>query len=164
MPKLLRPFWGLLSTILLCGIAHAQDRSFSPQLFHPAPGPDQFVVVESAVPLTHKGFGFGLYFNYARNEIQLSGYDVVNMRPSGAHADLIANALSADVWAGVGLWNRLQIAVSLPMVLSQSGTDFDDTSVVPRGAHVTAPSGFALGDPRLHLKFRFYGKDRGFQI
>jgi len=50
------------------------------------------------------------------------------------------------------------------MVLSQSGTDFDDTSVVPRGAHVTAPSGFALGDPRLHLKFRFYGKDRGFQI
>ncbi|MFI4967060.1 MAG: hypothetical protein ACHP9T_17045, partial [Caulobacterales bacterium] len=143
--------------------AFAQDRTFSPQLFHPAPGPGEFVDVESPVPLGHKSWGFGFFLNYARNELELAGFDTTTMRPTGARADLIANALSADLWAAVGLWNRFQIALALPMTLYQMGDDFDDTSM-GRGAHVGAPSGFALGDPRIHLKVRLYGKERGFQI
>ena len=155
-----------LTLFLFGGVASAQsqDRSFSPQLFHPAPGPDKFVDVESAVPLPHKSWGLGLFFNYARNEVQLAGYDPVNQRPSGARADLLAHALSADLWAGVGLWNRFQIALALPMTLYQTGEDFLDTTSQPRGPRISAPSGFALGDPRIHLKLRLYGKERGFQI
>jgi outer membrane protein OmpA-like peptidoglycan-associated protein len=154
----------VVGLLLAGGTAAAQDRSFSPQLFHPAPGPDRFVDVESAVPIGHKSWGIGLFFNYARNELQLNGFNTDTMMPSGAHADLIAHALGADLWAGVGLWNRLQIAIALPMTLYQTGEDFDDTTTLPRGPHVSAPNGFAFGDPRLHLKVRLYGKETGFQI
>jgi len=164
MRRLIWAAVGLFVLFLVGDKAHAQDRSFSPQLFHPAPGPDKFVDVESAVPLGHKSFGIGLFFNYARNELQINGYDPVAMRPTGVHADLIANALSADVWAAVGLWDRFQIALALPMTLYQTGNDFDDTVSMPRGAHIAAPNGFALGDPRIHLKLRLYGKEQGFQI
>ena len=37
--------------------------SFNPQLFHPAPGPDQFVTIEPAAPLPHAALGAGLYFD-----------------------------------------------------------------------------------------------------
>jgi outer membrane protein OmpA-like peptidoglycan-associated protein len=151
--------------VLAGGSARAQyDRSFSPQLFHPAPGPDEFVNVETAVPLPHKSFGVGLFFNYARNEISLIGVNAATGRPDGAHADLLANALSADLWAGVGLWNRFQIALALPMTLYQNGSDFNDANPMPQGTHVKAANGFALGDPRIHLKARLLGKDWGPQL
>jgi len=33
--------------VSLCATARAQDRTFSTQLWHPAPGPDEFVTVEA---------------------------------------------------------------------------------------------------------------------
>jgi outer membrane protein OmpA-like peptidoglycan-associated protein len=154
----------VLAVVLLASTASAQDRSFSPQLFHPAPGPDEFVDVESAVPLQHKAFGIGLFFNYARNEMQLSGYDLTTQQPSGVHADLIAHAISADLWAAVGLWNRFQIALALPLTLYQTGQDFPDGGITQNRSAVAAPSGFALGDPRIHLKARLLGRAHGFQL
>jgi outer membrane protein OmpA-like peptidoglycan-associated protein len=152
---------------MLCAtVAHAQgrDQTFNPQLFHPAPGPDEFVNVESAVPLGHKAWGVGLYFNYSRNELQLKGFNSATMMPTGAQANLIANNFSTDLWGAIGLWNRFQIALAIPMTLYQNGEDYDDTSTVPRGPHVSAPSGFAFGDPRIHLKLRIWGKSLGPQI
>ncbi len=141
-----------------------QDRSFSPQLFFPAPGPDEFITVEPAPVLGHKAFAFGAFFDYARNEFALLGYNSSTMKATGARANLIGNALSADLWGGIGLWNRLQIALSLPMTLYQNGQDFNDTNPAPDGTHTKAASGFALGDLRLHLKVRLLGKERGFQL
>jgi outer membrane protein OmpA-like peptidoglycan-associated protein len=150
---------------LVSGLAEAQyDRSFSPQLFHPAPGPDEFVNVESAVPLPHKAFGVGLFFNYARDEISIEGVNAATHRPDGVRADVLAHALSLDLWAGIGIINRLQIAIAVPMTLYQTGSTFHDPNPAPHGTTVEAASGYAFGDPRLHLKLRFYGKDHGFQI
>jgi outer membrane protein OmpA-like peptidoglycan-associated protein len=144
--------------------AQRQDRSFNPQLFHPAPGPDEFISVEPAAPLRHKQYDVGLFFNYSRNEFSILGYDNAKGKASDARANLIKNALAMDVYAGIGLFDRFQIALALPMTLYQNGDNFDDANPPPNGTHVKAPKGFALGDPRLHLKLRFYGKDRGFQI
>jgi outer membrane protein OmpA-like peptidoglycan-associated protein len=138
-----------------------QDRSFSPQVFHPAPGPDEFISVESAVPLGHRGFAFGLFFNYARNEFSILGYDPTKMSTTSDRADLIKAAIGADLWAAYGLWNRFQLALAIPMTLYQTGNDLTDPN---RAAPVKAPSGFAFGDPRIHLKVRFYGKERGLQV
>ena len=152
----------LTLTVGIWGTAHAQrDASFSPQLFHPAPGPsDQFVDVESAVPLRHKSWGVGLFFNYVHDELSLVGFNTTTMQPTGVRADLIAHGIGADLWAGVGLFGRLQLALALPMTIYQTGTDYRDST----GVEFRAPNGFAFGDPRVHLKLRLYGKDLGFQI
>src|SRR6187401_751616 len=75
----------------------AQDRSFNPGIFHPAPGPDKFVAVESAVPFAHKAWGVGLMFSYARNELTLAGFDTIMQQPTGVRADVIAHSISADL-------------------------------------------------------------------
>jgi outer membrane protein OmpA-like peptidoglycan-associated protein len=141
-----------------------QDRSFSPQLFHPAPGPDVFITVEAARPLRHKVYGLGLYLNWSRNPFSILSYDAVKRTTTGARADLIENAFAADVWAAFGIAQRLQIALAWPMTIYQNGENFDDRNPPPDGTHVKAPSGFALGDPRLHIKGFLYGKARGLQV
>src|SRR6516162_1790924 len=93
--------------------AQRTDRSFNPQLFHPAPGPDEFVSVEPAAPLAHLQYQVGLFFNYARNEFSIYAYDNLNKQTGAIRANIIANALAADLYAGLGLWNRLQIALQI---------------------------------------------------
>jgi len=151
--------------LLLCSTAYGQqERSFSPQLFHPSPGPDEFISVEPAKPLAHLQWGVGLFFNYARNQFSILGYDPSSMSTTGARADLIAHAISMDAWAGLGLWNRFQLALTLPFTLYQTGNDFVDPNPMPTGTFVGAPSGGAAGDPRLHLKVRIWGKELGFNF
>jgi outer membrane protein OmpA-like peptidoglycan-associated protein len=150
---------------LLSGPAFAQtaprDRSFSPQLFHPAPGPDEFITVEPAAPLHHLGLDLGVFFNYGRNVFTIYNYDPVKKEVTSLRAVPISSLLAADVWFGIGLWDRLQIAIALPMALYQTGDDFTDPNL---STPVKTSTGFAFGDPRLHLKVRLYGHDRGPQV
>src|SRR5258706_15941775 len=120
--------------VLLSGPAMAQtsapvERSFSPQIFHAAPGPDEFVTVEPAAPLRHKGWGVGLYFNYARNMFSIFSYDPVKKEVGDERANFIKATIAADVWAAIGLWNRFQIALALPMALYQTGDNFSDPNL-----------------------------------
>jgi len=140
------------------------DRSFSPQLFHASPGPDEFITVEPAMPLRHKTYGIGLFFNYSRHPFTVFGYDPVNKKETTPRALLQEHVLGSDIWAAFGLFNRFQVAIAWPMTLYQTGQNFVDVNPPPGGTHVAAPTGFALGDPRLHLKARLLGKDEGFQL
>jgi outer membrane protein OmpA-like peptidoglycan-associated protein len=140
------------------------DRSFSPELFHPAPGPDEFITVESAVPLRHKSYGLGLFFNYARNEFSIFNFDTNKNALGSVRSNLLATSLGGEIWAAYGFYNRFQLALSWPMTLYQSGQNFTDPNPPPTGTTVKAPNGFALGDPRIYLKGRLYGKDLGIQL
>ncbi len=156
---------GLLIAFAWVSPASAQraDRSFNPQLFHPAPGPDEFITVEPAAPLAHLQYQVGLYLNYARNEFTIFGVNSDNSTTT--RANILANRLAADLWAGLGLWNRLQIAIQIPMTLFQNGEDFNDSQPsATGGTHIKAGNGFAFGDPRLYLKLKIYGKEKGIQI
>jgi outer membrane protein OmpA-like peptidoglycan-associated protein len=155
-----------LAVVAGASAAQAQrtDRSFNPQLFHPAPGPDEFVSVEPAAPLGHLQYQVGLYLNYARNEFTIYGYDTSKSSTGAVRANLIANALAADLWAGFGLFNRLQIAIQIPMTLYQNGQSFNDSNPAPNGTHISAGSGFAFNDPRLYLKLKIWGKPKGVQF
>src|SRR4051812_36100315 len=155
---------GLLALLHPCNVFAQQDRSFNPQIFHVAPGPDEFITVESAVPLRHKAYGLGLTLNWARNEFSIFNYDAIKKQTTGIRANLLGNVIGSDVWAAFGLFNRFQIAISWPMTLYQNGQSFDDPNPPPDGTHVASPLAFALGDPRLHLKARIYGKDHGAQV
>src|SRR5688572_5900918 len=148
----------LITSNGLAQTAPRQDRSFSAQNFHPAPGPDHFVTTEPAAPLRHLSFGLGLYFNYARNVLSILEFDSARGEAGDARANLIAHMLGAELWAGLGLINRLQLAISIPMTLYQTGQNFDSPNPAPSGTHVRGADGFAFGDPRLYLKARLYGK------
>ncbi|MDB4966014.1 MAG: OmpA/MotB domain protein [Myxococcales bacterium] len=141
-----------------------QDRSFNPQLFHAAPGPDEFITVEPAPVIRHKGYGIGLFVNYGRNEFSVFGYDAIKRGTTDVRANLIQNVIATDVWAAFGLFNRLQLAIAWPMTIFQNGQSFDDVNPPPDGTHIKAPNGFALGDPRLHVKALIYGKAHGAQL
>src|SRR5262249_3828173 len=97
--------------------AQREDRSFNPQLFHPVPGPDEFVNIEPGGVLGHLQYEVGLYLNYARNEFTIYQYDNTTGKASKPLANTIANRLALDLWAGLGIVNRLQIAIALPMTL-----------------------------------------------
>src|SRR5579859_7659887 len=160
---IVRGLWVVL--IGTAAFAQRADRSLNPQLFHPAPGPDEFVTVEPAAPLGHLQYQVGLYLNYARNPFTIDTFDVTTNKAGATRANLIANSLGADVWVALGLWRRLQLAVQVPMTLYQNGQDFNDPNPVDKGGtHIPAPSGFAFADPRLYLKLLLYGKPRGFQL
>ena len=164
-----RSSYALAAAVLLSStVAFAQtatiDRSFNPRIWYPAPGPDRFISVEAATPLPHLGFAVGLYFNYARNTFSIYRYDPANERIAQNRAALLRTAVGADVYAALGVINRLQIGLALPMTVYQSGTTFTDINPQPGGTEVKAPNGFALGDPRLYLKVRLYGKATGAQF
>src|SRR5262245_17766130 len=79
--------------------AQREDRSFNPQLFHPVPGPDEFVNIEPAGVLLHLQYEVGLYLNYARNEFTIYQYDNSTNKAAKPLANIIANRLALDVWA-----------------------------------------------------------------
>ncbi len=146
-------------------VASAQNSpAFSPQLFHPAPGPDEFVTVESARPLSHLSVGAGLYLDYTHDPLSILTYSSRTGDPFGTTVHVQEYVLSSELWVGLGLWDRLQLALSLPLTLYQDGDSFDGDAPPPDGTHVRPPSGFALGDPRLYLKVRLYGKAAGLQL
>src|SRR5258706_12170679 len=111
MPPRLAYGWrlGVLAVTLLGSapaFAQREDRSFNPQLFHPAPGPDEFISVESAVPLRHKQYGIGLFFNYLRKEVSILGYDNSPSKSSDARANIIKKAIALHLWAAIRLLDR----------------------------------------------------------
>jgi OOP family OmpA-OmpF porin len=147
-----------------------QERSFSPQLFHPAPGPDTFVTVEPAAPLGHKQWQVGLYLNYARNPLSILTYDSSSSGPpsssaeKSSRANIIKNMLGAELWGAIGLIGRLQLSLSLPMTLWQNGSDFTSVNPQPDGTIIKGAHGYAFGDPRIAIKVRAYGKKEGIQV
>src|SRR5262249_52774137 len=74
-------------------LAQRVDRSFNPQLFHPAVGPDEFITVEPGGVLGHLQYEVGLYLNYARNEFTIYQFDNNTKQTSSPLANLIANRL-----------------------------------------------------------------------
>jgi len=172
-PTRLRPWGAALASLVAAALLASlyprvalaqQERSFSPQIFHVAPGPDEFITVESAVPLRHKSYGLGLELNWARNTFSIFNYDAITNKTTSVRANLLENVLGGDLWAAFGLFNRFQLAISYPITLYQNGQSFDDSNPPPGGTHVAPPSAVAAGDPRLHLKARLYGKDQGAQV
>ena len=142
----------------------SRDASFNPQLFHPAPGGEEFVTVEPAAPLHHEQVGAGAWLDWARNPFSVLTYSSRTHDPYGASVQVQSNVLAGEAWLGVGVWERLQVALSLPMTLYQNGQPFDGDYPPPDGIHIRPPTGFALGDPRLYLKLFVWGKPRGFQF
>src|SRR5579871_1287200 len=90
-----------------------QDTSIDPQLFQPAIGPQNFLTVEGADVPEHKRLSFGLVLNY-----QQKPYTIFTQTPNGTgETHIIANQLTSELDAAIGLFGRYQIGIGIPFTL-----------------------------------------------
>ncbi len=153
------------------GTAHAQDpvpvQRFSANRFAPAPGPGNYLQVDGAHLLGHLSPGAGLTIDYAHEPLVL--YDAsctdateTNCDVEGTHTEFVSYMLQFNLYGSLVLWDRVQIGLNLPLLLS-NGDDFNETV---RGMPVSVPGGsrFAVGDPSLSAKVRLYGDGEGIAV
>jgi hypothetical protein len=137
------------------------DRSFDVQLFHPAVGAHSFITLDSAEVLEHKLFNFGLVTSYER---QPFSYTLSTPNGAGASTTVVPvqNLAMAELVAAVGLFNRFEVGVALPMAISWGSDAFD--SYGSRTGPASTVVG--LGDLRVEGKGEVvgFGADRSFLL
>lgn len=139
--------------LCLCASAYAVAAStgldgFSFHIFQPVTDEQGLITVAGSKVLSHKKISMGVTEGFERNLIK-------SVVPATAtQVQLIENRVLQDMRVGVGLWNRIDIALGLPVALYQGGTNF--TSL----AHYQTA---AMGDLRMDLKARLL-KDNGHKI
>ena len=122
------------------------------QLFHPAPGGNDFVTVQSADPNSHLGLSAGLSLNYSKDPLSLQ-----LLRSDGTKDSIggvVKTRIDANLLLALGLYNIGEIGLAMPLV-SQGGYEGDKINT---GAGITlgaAPKSFTQGDLRLVPKVRF---------
>ncbi len=133
----------------LSGAARGQprtDRSFDVQLFRAPVGPNGFLTLDSAHVPSHKQFGVSLVSTYQRGAFSI---DVESRdRPEdAAKFDVVRDQFSSELAGAIGLLDRFEVGLAVPLTLGLSGTDY--SSVGQPGESLSA-SGF--GDLRLEGK------------
>jgi hypothetical protein len=144
------------------GASRAQDvptDQFSVLRFTPAPGPRNYFQVEGASTPGHLQGSAGLVIDYGHLPFVL--YDAScdadgnNCTVDGTRAELVQYTATAHLMGTFVLFDRLQIAAIVPLVLT-SGGGFN--SARPGRDPLILPGGdaFGLADPRLSVKGRIF--------
>jgi OOP family OmpA-OmpF porin len=130
-------------TLLLCGLTSSvalAQAGFDAQRFTPAAGAAGGLQVERPIVPRHLGFGLGLIANYSDDP-------VVVRDPNGAIVGRpLDHALTFNVLASLGLFDKLELALDLPVHALYAG----DSVNVPGG---TLNAGAGVGDLRFVPKF-----------
>lgn len=111
--------------------------------------------VQTSDLLGHLRLGASLTFSYADDPLTMVDADDRDF----VLARFIDHRVGADVGVALGLFDRLELAVTLPLTLSQGG---DDLAALGRPGETV--SAFALGDLGARLAVRIYGGRSGFQL
>src|SRR5438045_2361227 len=105
----------------LLGSAHAQQAGFDGERLAPAAGAAGGVFVERPVVPFHLGYGFGFFLPFAADGV------VVRDAAGTLIGRPLDGAGSADLLASLGLFDRLEIALHLPVRFYYAG----DASAAP---------------------------------
>lgn len=149
----LAPLAAMLAALGLPAVSFAQagpvrmDRSFEGDLFQPAIGPKNFLRVDSPVVVAHRRLSYGLFFDYQRRPYKIATYDFLGAPLTSAYP--IENQFKSELHAAIGLSDRFQIGLALPVTLALSGDTIDPSSGMPTG---TQSSTRGFGDLRLEAK------------
>lgn len=148
---------GALLCALPCGVAPAWAQqtadpanatSFQVEQFEPLPsqGYNILNVATSDVLPSFKPSA-GLFFHYVNDPIQVVPVTTGDVDQGGKR--LIANQLKAELLASVGILNRAEVGLAMPLVVWQSGDDLGSF-----GKPDASVEGFATGDLRVIPKLR----------
>jgi len=138
------------SPLVAGGYAQAQEGSLPVQQFAPAPGGDNnFVTVQGTAVLPAFKPSAGVYLNYA--------HDPLILRRIGRDEEisLVEHHLQMDLIAALGLFDLLEIGISVPLTLYQTEGDASDTL---RPQKLEA---FTTGDIRLYPKLNILDDPEG---
>ncbi|MFO0747363.1 MAG: OmpA family protein [Myxococcota bacterium] len=137
--------------------AEAYRGAFDPRFHQPAPGGAQNgVSVDGTLVLQHLQLSAGLVLDMASNPLVLT-FPHDDGTPD-ADVDLLGGEVRADVMLALGLFDRFQIGLALPVMFARSGSDGAEQVVGETLA------GAALGDLRLVPKLALLGGERGFGL
>jgi len=153
--RVVTPAPELLGALLAAALwaAPARAESVDIQQFKPAPGAGAMLTLHGVRPLGHLTSQFGLVATYASAPL------VLRTVMSGANQAVVSSQATADVLAAIGLLDRLELGLALPVTVQGSapapilGQEFSggvapvaigDLRVVPKGS-ILELSGFRLG-------------------
>ncbi|MCB9603605.1 MAG: OmpA family protein [Sandaracinus sp.] len=133
---------------------------FNVQRFAPAPGPGNYLQVDGARVRGHLAPGAGLTIDYGHQPFVLFNASCTDETETNCEVDdertkLVAYQLQFNLYGSLVLFERLQVGLNLPLILSNG----DGFSELVRGTPTTIEGGtqFTVGDPTLSLKARFFG-------
>jgi len=135
-----------LSLLALTSAAHAQ--SLALDRLDPAPAGDRMFGVPSPYAAGHLTPHLMLLADYAHNPLKLRS--VPDDTDQGA---IVSNQLFLHLNAGIALWDRLNLDVSVPLAVLQSGDD-----PTAGGATFSSPNSAQFGDLRFGLRARLLGE------
>ncbi len=163
--RLLAPGLGLLALAGSHGTARAQTApvgGVSAERLQPAPGPRNFVTVETARVAGDMAFSFGLVASYAYDPFRLQHCLPSSCSAAGAQVDrldVVKSLFTANLLASLTPLPRLQIGVRLPVAYAAGqGVVTDPTSAGYGEAQPGGITGFAMGDPAIEVKVRVLGQ------
>ena len=148
-----RAFVATVAVVLAVAVAGALPvaaMAASARRYAPLPGGSGLLGVHEARPLPHLGLVAGLALDYAADEL-------VGETAAGPSARLIGHRVTSELGVGLGLFERVDILLSLPLYVLVSRIDvpgqpderasgLGDLRVAPRVAIVRADGpGFGLG-------------------
>jgi OmpA-OmpF porin, OOP family len=142
----------LLALVLLAPARNAraqvgvapQDTSIDPQLFQPAIGPQNYLTVEGADVPEHKRLSFGLTLNYQQNPYTI----FTQSANAGGETHLVADQLSSEIDAAIGLFGRYQVGIGIPFTFYLDGDEVNGMGM-PANLHLRETG---IGDLRLQGK------------
>jgi len=126
--------------------APALARSFDGDLFRAAIGPRNFLTLDAPDVLSHTQFSVGLFL-----DLQRFPYKLATGRPEQPKEIKypISTEFKSDLHAAIGLFDRLQVGLSLPIVLAMRGDGIDGASGLSTGTDLSTGG---LGDLRIDIK------------
>jgi outer membrane protein OmpA-like peptidoglycan-associated protein len=166
---------------LLCAAAVAQapppkeDKSFSVNLFEPAPGPMNFFQIEAPEIGDDMMPTVGAMFYYHHKPFVIFNCDAqgncgdeVNQTDIVKTINVVENVMAVDLLGSFNFLKRFQVGLAVPLTIWQHGEGYE---VVQEGTGTNISRWLlpgdsydafgVVGDLRLHLKARIVGKERG---
>jgi outer membrane protein OmpA-like peptidoglycan-associated protein len=136
----------------------------SAQRFHPANGPGNYLAVESAEVGDHLVPSAGVILDYAHHPFTLftatcADGDTTDCSVGSTRTRLVELAFHGHLQFALGLFDRVQVGLSLPLGYVQGDTFA--TRVGGEVIELTGGGAFVVGDPRLSLKVRALGDEDG---
>jgi outer membrane protein OmpA-like peptidoglycan-associated protein len=142
---------GWTLALLLCSVAPARGEVEFPNTnFHPAVSPLNYYVTEGGATLGHLAPSAALLLHYAHRPLRL-----IDPANDAYDHSLVTYQFNADLLVGLGLFDRLEVGLGLPVTLAQ-GTD----GLEALGRSPGESIGAGIGDIRFVPKVRILTKRR----
>jgi outer membrane protein OmpA-like peptidoglycan-associated protein len=138
------------------GLAQDANPPLAVQRFEPTPSPSDFLVTFGAPELPAFGYSLGIFTDLQNDPLSVRFVFFNDGEPTlgGDAVQVVKNQLVTHLVGAVSLFSKVELGFDLPFFVLQSGEGLSPAG----GAGQGVPSG-GLGDPKIHLRSRFYAKE-----